>query len=248
MHDLVAERVAAVRAKDSRPLAARQHPDVITFDVLPPLHTRGRATDAARTQEWFDAYATDIGYEVHDLHVTAAGDLGFCSFLYHVTGTLAAGGEVDMWVRATLCCRRIDGKWLITHDHESMPFDAIDPGPWPATTALRTDKRVPVNSDRSDQTEDAARVQTLIESWAKAISAGDRASILAHHAHDVQMFDFPPIVRGVGEYDRTWDFSSRRQRARSASCYRSSPPASTSPSRPAWSTAKAPPPARSTSD
>ncbi len=28
-----------------------------------------------------------------------------------------------MWVRATLGCRRIDGRWLITHDHESVPFD-----------------------------------------------------------------------------------------------------------------------------
>jgi ketosteroid isomerase-like protein len=29
-----------------------------------------------------------------------------------------------MWVRAALCCRRVDGRWLITHDHESVPFDA----------------------------------------------------------------------------------------------------------------------------
>jgi ketosteroid isomerase-like protein len=57
------------------------------------------------------------------LKVTAGGDVGFCSFLYHVSGTLAVGGEVDMWVRATLCCRRIDGRWLVTHDHESVPFD-----------------------------------------------------------------------------------------------------------------------------
>ena len=28
-----------------------------------------------------------------------------------------------MWVRATLGCRRIDGDWVIVHDHESVPFD-----------------------------------------------------------------------------------------------------------------------------
>lgn len=28
-----------------------------------------------------------------------------------------------MWVRATLGCRRVDGRWLIVHDHESLPFD-----------------------------------------------------------------------------------------------------------------------------
>jgi uncharacterized protein (TIGR02246 family) len=121
---LVAERVAAVRAKDPSPLAARQADDVVVFDVLPPLHSRGSAAVEKKTKAWFDAYAGEIGYEVRDLRVSADGDVGFCSFLYHVSGTLAAGGEVSMWVRATLGCRRVDRRWLIIHDHESVPFDA----------------------------------------------------------------------------------------------------------------------------
>jgi hypothetical protein len=28
-----------------------------------------------------------------------------------------------MWARATVCYREIDGKWMITHEHESVPFD-----------------------------------------------------------------------------------------------------------------------------
>lgn len=124
LRELVQERVDAVLAKDPAPLAERQHPEIVTFDVLPPLHSRGSAAVREKTQAWFDAYASDIGYEVSDLHVTADGDVGFCSFLYHVSGTLLAGGDVDMWVRATLCCLRTDGRWLITHDHESVPFDA----------------------------------------------------------------------------------------------------------------------------
>jgi uncharacterized protein (TIGR02246 family) len=124
LREIVRERVNAVHAKDPAPLAARQAPDIVTFDVLPPLHARGSDVVEAKTQAWFDAYAGDIGYEVQDLQVTAHDDVGFCSFLYRVSGTLASGGKVDMWVRATLGCRRIDGKWLITHDHESVPFDA----------------------------------------------------------------------------------------------------------------------------
>lgn len=124
LRQVVLERVAAVGAKDPAALAARQAPDVVAFDVLPPLHSRGSDAVAEKTRAWFDAYASDIGYDVHDLHVAADGDVGFCSFLYHVSGTLAAGGEVDMWVRATLGCRRVDGRWLIVHDHESVPFDA----------------------------------------------------------------------------------------------------------------------------
>lgn len=50
------------------------------------------------------------------------------------------------------------------------------------------------------------RVRQLIERWAAAISAQDRAGILADHSDDLLMFDFPSTVRGIGPYDRTWDF------------------------------------------
>jgi uncharacterized protein (TIGR02246 family) len=120
---IVDERVAAVAAKDPKPLAARQHPDIVMFNALPPLVSRGNAAVEDATRAWFDAYASDIGYEVRDLRVTVDGDVGFCSFLYRVTGALKAGGDVDMWVRATLGCQRVGGQWFIVHDHESVPLD-----------------------------------------------------------------------------------------------------------------------------
>jgi uncharacterized protein (TIGR02246 family) len=123
LRDLVEERVRAVRAGDGATLAARPADDVVTFDVLPPLNSRGGAAVAEHLQAWFDGYDGPIDYTVHDLQVSAADDLGFCFFLYHVGGTLKSGDVVDMWVRATLGCRRIDGQWRIVHDHESVPFD-----------------------------------------------------------------------------------------------------------------------------
>ena len=55
-------------------------------------------------------------------------------------------------------------------------------------------------------------VRAVIENWAKAISDGDRKAILAHHADDLVMFDFPNIVEGLPGYAKTWDFfdDSRR--------------------------------------
>jgi ketosteroid isomerase-like protein len=29
-----------------------------------------------------------------------------------------------MWWRATVCYRKLDGQWMITHEHASVPFDA----------------------------------------------------------------------------------------------------------------------------
>jgi ketosteroid isomerase-like protein len=123
LRELVDERVRAVRTKDVSAIRTRPADDVITFDVLPPLNSSGSAGAVEHMQRWFDGYAGPIDFSVHDLHIDTDGDLGFCSFLYHVGGTLKAGGEVDMWVRATLCCRRIDARWRIIHDHESVPFD-----------------------------------------------------------------------------------------------------------------------------
>ncbi|MHB1534296.1 MAG: YybH family protein [Acidimicrobiales bacterium] len=123
LRDLIDERVRAVRERDSATLAARPADDVITFDVLPPLNSRGSQATVAHLQAWFDGYDGPIDYSAHDVQVSAQGDLGFCSFLYHVGGTLKTGDQVNMWVRATLCCRRIDGRWRIMHDHESVPFN-----------------------------------------------------------------------------------------------------------------------------
>jgi ketosteroid isomerase-like protein len=53
---------------------------------------------------------------------------------------------------------------------------------------------------------DEAQVRTVIENWAKAVSAGDREGILANHSEDLLMFDFPATIEGLHAYDRSWDF------------------------------------------
>jgi PhnB protein len=40
-----------------------------------------------------------------------------------MSGTKTDGEKVDMWLRATLCFRKIGGhQWKIVHEHESVPF------------------------------------------------------------------------------------------------------------------------------
>jgi uncharacterized protein (TIGR02246 family) len=123
LEGLIDERVAAIAARDGDRLAARQHADVLAFNVLPPLKLTGNAAVEEQMQAWFEAYRDGPRYNVHDLRIDAERDLGYCAFIYHVSGTLADGTDVSMAVRATLVCKRIDGQWRIVHDHESVPFD-----------------------------------------------------------------------------------------------------------------------------
>jgi ketosteroid isomerase-like protein len=55
-------------------------------------------------------------------------------------------------------------------------------------------------------TNDEKAVRAVIENWARAVESGDRKGILANHAEEMLMFDFPDVVRGIKAYDKTWDF------------------------------------------
>jgi PhnB protein len=63
-----------------------------------------------------------VGYEVHDLQVTAGDDIAFSRSFNRITGKRTDGEDTDVWVRATVCYRRIQGRWIITHEHVSVPF------------------------------------------------------------------------------------------------------------------------------
>lgn len=120
----IENRVKAIHAKDVDGVAAHLAPDVLTFDVLNPLRNTGAEGIRQRAERWLSSYEGPVGYEIRDLAVTAGDDVAFCHYLYRVSGTLKQGAKVDMWVRSTVCFQKIDGEWRVTHQHDSVPFDA----------------------------------------------------------------------------------------------------------------------------
>ena len=98
-------------------------PNIVSFDIGAPLQYVGAESKRRAWEGAFAAYTGPITYEVHDLSVTAEGDLAFVRSVNHVTGTLASGQTKELWVRWTACFRRIDGVWRIVHDHVSVPAD-----------------------------------------------------------------------------------------------------------------------------
>ena len=98
----------AIRAKDIDGTMSLYAPDIVSFDIVPPLRYAGADNKRRAWQEAFAVYAGPITYEVRDLNVTAHGELGFAHSLNHVSGTLASGHTSDLWLRWTACFRRID--------------------------------------------------------------------------------------------------------------------------------------------
>jgi uncharacterized protein (TIGR02246 family) len=119
----VEEWAKALRAKDLDRIMSMYAPNVVSFDLEAPLRYAGTDGKRRAWQRLFAAYAGSIGYELYELAVTTQDELAFVHGLNHVTGTLASGQAADLWVRWTACLRRIDGVWLVTHDHVSVPAD-----------------------------------------------------------------------------------------------------------------------------
>lgn len=119
----VEDYAKAVRAKDIDRVMSLYAPNIVSFDINPPLRYAGTDNKRRAWQEFFATYTGPVAYEVHDLNVTTDGELAFVHSLNHVKGTLASGHIADLWVRWTACFRQIDGVWLVVHDHASVPAD-----------------------------------------------------------------------------------------------------------------------------
>lgn len=123
IRELVNCWMKALRAKDINGLMSNYAPDVLTFDIVPPLQYRGADSYRKNWEAWFPTFQGPIGYEIRDLSITTGDDVAFCHCINRISGTRTNGDETDTWVRATVCYRKIDGKWMVTHEHISVPFD-----------------------------------------------------------------------------------------------------------------------------
>ena len=119
----VGKIVEGIRAKDLEALRQLYAPDVVSFDVEPPLQHVG--TDA-KLKNWAKVFTffEKVDYELRDLTIAVSGDLAVGHGFGRVSGTLKNGVVADgMWVRATFVFRHTGDDWVIVHDQASVPFD-----------------------------------------------------------------------------------------------------------------------------
>jgi ketosteroid isomerase-like protein len=119
----------AIRTKDIDRLMSLYSPDIVYFDVVPPLKYAGSAALRGRFLHWFDSWQGSIGMEMRDLNILASGDLAVAYWFSRASGTLKNGHVAGSWVRATSCCQRSDQTWLITHEHISLAVDVKSGSP-----------------------------------------------------------------------------------------------------------------------
>ena len=120
---LLESRVEASQAKDIDRLMSLYSPDIVYFDVVPPRQFTGSDAVRRNFERWFNEYEGSIGLETHDLHIAMSGDVAFAHMLHVDSGTRKNGLSAGVWLRSTVCCRRSNQQWLITHEHISLPVE-----------------------------------------------------------------------------------------------------------------------------
>jgi ketosteroid isomerase-like protein len=120
---LLDSRSEAIGAKDIDRLMSLYSPDVVYFDLVPPLRYTGAAVLRTRFLDWFSRWKSAIGQELRDVHILASGDIAAAHMLIRAGGTLKDGHKVGYWVRVSNFFQRSNRRWLITHEHVSLPVD-----------------------------------------------------------------------------------------------------------------------------
>ena len=97
-------------------------PDVLLYDLAPPLRYRGADAYRKNWEEWFASFQGPVGYEIHNLSVSVGNDIAFSTSINRISGARTTGEQTDVWVRATVCYRKRDNQWWVAHEHISVPF------------------------------------------------------------------------------------------------------------------------------
>lgn len=117
------DRVAAHGAKDAKRFVSHYAPDIVTFDLAPPLAESGSAVVGTDGWDaWYQTWRQGPDLQITQLSIAAEGDLAYCHSLNRIRGTKTDGTTSEVWFRATLALRRTGGGWKVVHEHNSTPF------------------------------------------------------------------------------------------------------------------------------
>ncbi|MCH8505289.1 MAG: SgcJ/EcaC family oxidoreductase [Ectothiorhodospiraceae bacterium] len=123
IRELIQRWAEAPHTKDIDTIMACYAPDVVAFDAISKFQFKGKEAYREHWQACLDMMPGGVRFEVHELDIAKSGHLAFCRFLGYCGGTMPDGSEQYGWLRCTICCRKLDGHWLIVHEHHSVPFD-----------------------------------------------------------------------------------------------------------------------------
>src|SRR4051794_21212963 len=124
IRSVIEGKAAALETGDVKAMLAYYAPEVVEFSLAPPLRQTHDVHDPGPLEQWLAGFEAPPRREVTQLEIVEGRDVAYATSLDCLTATPKGSIEpFHLWHRVTLGLRKIDGRWLVTHEHQSVPFE-----------------------------------------------------------------------------------------------------------------------------
>jgi uncharacterized protein (TIGR02246 family) len=118
---LIERWATAVHTGDLDTVLADHAQDIVMFDVPPPfVGVRGIDEYRDSWPGFFRWQASGASFEIESLNVEAGVDTAFAFGLLRCGTPEEFAREPDQRLRLTVGLRKIDGRWIVVHEHHSF--------------------------------------------------------------------------------------------------------------------------------
>jgi uncharacterized protein (TIGR02246 family) len=121
IRSLIARWARAVREEDRAAIGRDHDPDILMFDVPPPLASRGLDAYMATSETFFSRAEKPVAFDFYDIAVTCGADVAFATAIGKCVDVDPNGKREPLEFRLTMGLRKIGERWRVTHEHHSLP-------------------------------------------------------------------------------------------------------------------------------
>ena len=124
IREIIEGWVRSIQTRDQDGVVADHTEDIVMFDVPPPYNgVRGIAAYRDTWPPFFEFIATGATFELLELDVTAGDTVAFARGLLRCGSPEDIAANPDNRLRLSMGLRKVDGRWLIAHEHHSFPLN-----------------------------------------------------------------------------------------------------------------------------
>ena len=97
--------------------------DLVVFDVTPPLQFVGHDAYATSYQGFYASFPGQVTVDVMERKISVVGELAYTHEMNTWTVHDERNQPTAFTARETYVLQKIQGRWLIVHEHASVPVD-----------------------------------------------------------------------------------------------------------------------------
>lgn len=116
--------IQAIQTRNLDGVVDGHDPDLVMFDVADPPMLTGLEAYEDIWEGFLEWFGRDGVFDPSEISIVAGSDVAFSHCLIRCIGSTPS--EVEKPVRVTLGYRKVDGVWLITHEHHSVAWEIED--------------------------------------------------------------------------------------------------------------------------